>query len=219
MCHTPSCGVPYEYPTATRVGSPTARAIAANADANCSQYPCLSTNRKSSSVLIECEPRDLVVVDEAAVVVQVSQRSRRACSHGVVAVAVMRRGEAGDVLREVRSAAPDSARRRDRTGGDASFSMSLNTGDFRGHLVTEVADLAVRLQVDGRGAVDHERVLEVDLDRVVRGRQPVRIRVADVELLHQLLGVARLGAAARGRRRVHPCPRASRACRRTCRAR
>ena len=38
-----------------RVGSPTARAIAAKADANCSQYPCLSANKKSSSVLIECD--------------------------------------------------------------------------------------------------------------------------------------------------------------------
>jgi hypothetical protein len=68
----------------------------------------LSANKKSSSVLIECD-RDLVVVDEAAVVVQIP-RSRRPVPTGS--------SRSGDAACEIGERAGGSSAGADRAYAD-----------------------------------------------------------------------------------------------------
>ena len=111
-----------------------------------------------------------------------------------LAVAVSRSARLRTSPREVGRAAPGSGGSSGPSTGRRRELLRLGEHGHRGRRPrSEVDDRVVRLQVHRRRVRDDERVLEVDLDRVVRRREPVRVRTADRELLHELVEALRFG--------------------------
>ena len=177
--------------------------MAANDAANCSQNPARVLKR--NCVIASAESPRFVSSVYLNDPFRKNFSSATARSYGECASLVISRARAvtrgGKLLGSSRS-----SRHLARVGGRRRLQLRLRrVGDLRVDVVDKVLQAALRVD-EQRERVGHDtRRGEVDANRAVRGRQPVRVEVGDPELLVQRCGLRELGGCRELRRRLLGC--------------